>query len=55
MAKVKIIKVSGCNQAFANLVPDSIHEVLYIKYGMPWVQGVGAEVPLYPDEYVWIE
>jgi hypothetical protein len=47
--------VHGNNKAFANLKPESEHDVLYIKYCLPWVQGVGAEVPLYDGEYCWVD
>lgn len=55
MAKIKIIRVNGYNPAFDNLKPQSEHDVLYIKYCRPWVQGIGAEVPLYEGEYCWVD
>lgn len=55
MAKIKITRFDDYSPYFNNLQPDTEHEVLYIKHLYPWVQAIGVEVPVYSDEYRWVD
>ena len=55
--KVKVIKCGAQGKAFANLVPDSVHEVVTPPAGYKndhtgvWVMGVGEPVKLLSNEF----
>jgi len=56
--KVKVTQCTAQGKAFANLIPESVHEVVIPPYNYKndhtgvWVMGVGEPVKLMPNEYV---
>lgn len=55
MSRIKVLHCSGFNEEFANITPDSVHEVLKLDRNGLWVQGVTKPVKLLCHEYVWVD
>lgn len=55
MAKIKVIRCYGLGREYANILPNTIHEVITIhNYGVT-VRGVDKDVRLFPVEYQLIK
>lgn len=55
MAKIKVIRCYGQGREYANILPNTIHEVITIQnYGVT-VRGVDKDVRLFPGEYQLIK
>ena len=55
MAHIKVIRCYGQGREYANILPNTIHEVITIhNYGVT-VRGVDKDVRLFPVEYKLIK
>lgn len=55
MAKVKIIKCTANHPEYANLKPESKHEVLLEEPYSVWVKGVSVPIRIMKYEYEWVD